>query len=60
VGHLPPGTSKWDKVAHRLFAYLRPTWPGKPLVSREVIVNLIAATTTKPGLGVRCQLDPNA
>jgi hypothetical protein len=60
VCHLPPGTSKWNKIEHRLFAYISQNWRGKPLVSHEVIVNLIAATTTKTGLSVRCQLDTNA
>ena len=60
VCHLPPGTSKWNKIEHRLFAYISQSWRGKPLVSHEVIVNLIAATTTKTGLTVRCQLDTTA
>ena len=57
VCHLPPGTSKWNKIEHRLFSFISQNWRGKPLVSHEVIVNLIAATTTKTGLTVRCQLD---
>ena len=57
VCHLPPDTSKWNKIEHRLFAYISQNWRGKPLISHEVIVNLIAATTTKTGLKVRCQLD---
>jgi hypothetical protein len=57
VCHLPPGTSKWNKIEHRLFSYISQNWRGKPLISHEVIVNLIAATTTNPGLKVRCQLD---
>jgi transposase len=57
ICHLPPGTSKWNKIEHRLFAYISQNWRGKPLISHEVIVNLIAATTTKTGLKVRCQLD---
>jgi transposase len=57
VCHLPPGTSKWNKIEHRLFSYISQNWRGKPLISYEVIVNLIAATTTNPGLKVRCQLD---
>ena len=57
VCHLPPGTSKWNKIEHRLFAYISQNWRGKPLISHEVIVKLIAATTTNPGLKVRCQLD---
>ena len=57
VCHLPPGTSKWNKVEHRLFSFISQNWRGRPLVSHEVIVNLIAATTTKTGLSVRCRLD---
>jgi hypothetical protein len=60
VCHLPPGTSKWKKIEHRLFAFIGQTWRGKPLVSHEVIVNLIAATKTKTGLPVRCELGRNA
>jgi len=45
VCHLPPGTSKWNKIEHRLFSYISMNWRGKPLVSHEVVVNLIAATT---------------
>ena len=59
VCHLPPGTSKWNKIEHRLFSFISQNWRGKPLVSHEVIVNLIAATTTKKGLTVRCALDHN-
>ena len=55
--HLPPGTSKWNKIEHRLFSFITQNWRGKPLVSHEVIVNLIAATTTKTGLTVRCEID---
>jgi hypothetical protein len=56
VCHLPPGTSKWNKVEHRLFSFITQTWRGKPLISHQVIVNLIAATTTT-GLTVRSRLD---
>lgn len=59
VCHLPPGTSKWNKIEHRLFSFITQNWRGKPLVSHEVIVNLIAATTTKGGLRVHCELDAN-
>ncbi len=59
VCHLPPGTSKWNKIEHRLFSFITQNWRGKPLVNHEVIVNLIANTTTKSGLKVRCQLDRN-
>jgi hypothetical protein len=59
VCHLPPGTSKWNRIEHRLFSYISQNWRGKPLVSHEVIVNLIASTTTCKGLTVRCELDIN-
>lgn len=58
VCHLPPGTSKWNKIEHRLFSFISQNWRGKPLVSHQVIVNLIAATTTSTGLRVRAELDP--
>jgi hypothetical protein len=58
ICHLPPGTSKWNKIEHRLFSFISLNWRGKPLVSHQVIVNLIAATTTKSGLRVRAELDP--
>lgn len=57
VCHLPPGTSKWNKIEHRLFSFISQNWRGKPLISHEVIVNLIAATTTAAGLKVRSQID---
>ena len=57
VCHLPPGTSKWNKIEHRLFSFISQNWRGKPLVSHQVIVELIAATTTKTGLTVQCRLD---
>ena len=60
VCHFPPGTSKWNKIEHRLFSFISQNGRGKPLVSHEVIVNLIAATTTKTGLQVVCQLDQHA
>jgi hypothetical protein len=59
VCHLPPGTSKWNKIEHRLFSAITQNWRGKPLVSHEVVVNLIGATTTKTGLRVRSALDTN-
>ena len=59
VCHLPPGTSKWNKIEHRLFSFISQNWRGKPLVSHEVIVNLIAATTTSTGLRVTARLDTN-
>jgi transposase len=58
ICHLPPGTSKWNKIEHRLFSLISQNWRGKPLVSHQVIVNLIAATTTKTGLRVRAEVDP--
>jgi len=59
VAHLPPGTSKWNRIEHRLFAYISQNWRGKPLVSHQVIVQLIGATTTQTGLTVRCEIDAN-
>lgn len=60
VCHLPPGTSKWNKIEHRMFAYISQNWRGRPLVSFEVIVNLIADTTTAKGLEIQAELDTNA
>ena len=60
VHHLPPGTSKWNKIEHRLFSYISQNWRAKPLVSYRTIVELIGATTTKTGLSVRCELDQRA
>jgi Rhodopirellula transposase DDE domain len=57
VCHFPPGTSKWNRIEHRLFSFITKNWRGKPLVSHEVIVNLIAATTTRTGLRVQSKLD---
>ena len=57
VCHLPPGTSKWNRIEHRLFSHITMNWRGKPLVSHEVIVKLIAATTTRTGLTVQAALD---
>jgi hypothetical protein len=57
VSHLPPGTSKWNKVEHRLFSFITQNWRGKPLVSYQTIVQLIAATTTRSGLNVKCEVD---
>ena len=59
VAHLPPGTSKWNKIEHRLFAFITMNWRGKPLVSHQVIVQLIGSTTTEAGLKVCCELDAN-
>ena len=60
VHHLPPGTSKWNRIEHRLFSFISQNWRAKPLVSYRVIVDLISATTTKTGLSVRCELDTRA
>ena len=57
VCHYPPGTSKWNKIEHRLFCHITQTWRGKPMTSRETAVELIASTTTRTGLTVRCELD---
>ena len=57
VCHFPPGTSKWNKIEHRLFSFITQNWRGKPLETLEVIINLIAATTTSTGLTVYAQLD---
>ena len=57
VSHFPPGTSKWNKIEHRLFSHISLNWRGQPLVSHEVIVNLIAATTTRKGLTVQAAID---
>jgi DNA-binding phage protein len=59
VCHLPPATSKWNKIEHRLFCFITMNWRGQPLVSHEVIVQLIKSTTTAQGLKVDCQLDTN-
>ncbi len=59
VCHLPPGTSKWNKIEHRLFAHISMNWRGRPLVSHEVIVDLISATTTRTGLAVQAKIDTN-
>jgi hypothetical protein len=57
VCHFPPGTSKWNKIEHRLFSFISQNWRGRPLVSLAVIVSLIAGTRTNSGLKVRCELD---
>jgi hypothetical protein len=59
VAHLPPGTSKWNRIEHRLFAFITMNWRGKPLVNHQVIVQLIGATTTVKGLKVCCEIDAN-
>ena len=60
VSHLPPGTSKWNKIEHRLFCHITQNWRGRPLMSHEVIVNLIANTTTQQGLKIRRRWTPTA
>jgi hypothetical protein len=57
VSHFPPGTSKWNKVEHRLFSFISINWRGRPLRTHEIVVNLIANTTNRGGLVVRAQLD---
>jgi len=57
VCHLPPGTSKWNKIEHRMFAHISMKWRGRPLVSHEAVVQLIGATTTREGLRVHAELD---
>jgi len=57
VCHLPPGTSKWNKIEHRLFSHISMNWRGRPLTSHEVVVNLIASTATRTGLAVHAELD---
>lgn len=60
VCHFPPGTSKWNKIEHRMFSHISMNWRGKPLTSHEVIVNLIANTTTQQGLKIQAELDTNS
>ncbi|HAR79223.1 MAG TPA: ISAzo13 family transposase [Succinivibrionaceae bacterium] len=57
ICHFPPGTSKWNKIEHRMFSYISKNWRGRPLETIEVVVNLIASTTTKQGLKIRCEID---
>ncbi len=59
VAHYPPGTSKWNKIEHRLFSRITGNWRGRPLTTYQTVVNLISNTTTRTGLVVRCELDPN-
>jgi hypothetical protein len=58
VCHFPPGTSKWNKIEHRLFCFITRNWRGRPLTCYQSIVNLIGSTTTKTGLIVKAALDP--
>ncbi len=57
VHHYPPGTSKWNRIEHRLFCHITQNWRGRPLTDRIAVVELIGATTTKAGLKVECALD---
>ena len=60
VRHFPPGTSKWNKIEHRMFCHITENWRGRPLLSREVVVQLIGNTRTKSGLEIKATLDENA
>ena len=60
VCHFPPGTSKWNKIEHRLFSHITMNWRGRPLTSHDVVVNTIAATRTRTGLHVEAELDASA
>ena len=55
--HFPPGTSKWNKIEHKMFSHITQNWRGRPLVSNEIIVSLIGETTTKKGLTIKAELD---
>ena len=57
--HFPPGTSKWNKIEHRMFCHITENWRGRPLVSRAVIVNLIGQVVRKTGLRIQAELDTN-
>ena len=59
VLHYPPGTSKWNRIEHRLFSFISINWRGRPLTDIRTIIELISATTTKTGLTVQCAYDPN-
>ena len=59
ISHFPPGTSKWNKIEHRLFCYISKSWAGQPLIDVETVIDLIGSTTTKQGLKVKCVLDKN-
>jgi hypothetical protein len=60
VCHFPPGTSKWNKIEHKMFSHIFQNWRGRPLISREVVVNLIHNTKTKKGLEITAKLDTNS
>ena len=57
VCHFPPGTSKWNKIEHKMFSFISKNWRAKPLVSHKVIINLISSTKTEKGLKIKCRLD---
>jgi transposase len=59
VCHFPPGTSKWNKIEHKMFSFISKNWRAKPLISHEVIINLISSTKTEKGLKIKCRLDKN-
>ena len=59
MSHFPPGTSKWNKIEHRMFSYISKNWRGRPLISKESVVNLISNTKTNTGLEIMSQLDEN-
>jgi len=59
ICHLPPGTSKWNKIEHKLFSYISLNWRARPLISMETIIELISSTTTSTGLTVAAQVDTN-
>lgn len=59
VCHFPPGTSKWNKIEHRMFCHISTNWRGKPLTNHDIIVNLIGNTTTSEGLIIQAELDEN-
>jgi len=59
VRHFPPGTSKWNKIEHRMFCHITENWRGRPLISHAVVVNLIGHTTTTTGLTIQAALDKN-
>ena len=59
VCHFPPGTSKWNKIEHKMFSFISKNWRGKPLITRETVVNLIGNTKTQNGLKIKVKLDEN-
>jgi len=59
VCHFPPGTSKWNKIEHKMFSFISKNWRGKPLITRATVINLIGSTKTKSGLKIKVRLDEN-